>query len=1667
VSVADPAVLLHSQTISLVVGTGLTGGAAISGGTWRLQYGVAGTYGVSNAASRRTPALPFDASEAAVRDALQAVAGIGAVTVARSVSRVQLYDAATSIATAAGIAAGTVDPDGAPLVATYDGVAADRVTLSAAPTAAQLSVADAVWVGDAAFRVRAFTTVALGAVSRTVMLLGTYAGGATPAASAAIPAFIDTAAFDMAYGEFVFRSGGGYSWAVSIHTTQASVPLSAFFAPGHSLVAALGGSLPVFVNITAAPCVRCVYTPQALLKGTPYYLRAWATNGQGRSAAPSGRVSEVPRTVPTAPLTVSATGISNSEIEVVWTDPADDGRGGAVGAGVAAFRVEWDPLSTFNSGSQGSGSGLAGTYVPPSPAGAVTLSRPQLAAAGGPPFAYVIAAVAGAPLANGTRLFTRVVAVSDVGFDSNALWVPPRGYADNRAWQYPSPTAATTAFRPPLPPAAVALELLSATSLRAIITPPSRLGGHPLDTYEVQAALSPAFDALSSVITRLAPAASLARYSPALGASSPVVFDVPGLVPGTRYYVRARAVSAAGPSGYTVSAPASETPRGAPSVPLAVRVSTASSSASGAPITSAAVTWLPPASTGGAAVSGYLVEAWSDRPLFEVQRLSVYNTQGRADTDCASVGAGSSFCKMTLRYGGVASVDFPLDESAADLRHHLMTLADPASGAPLLSNVDVSRAATPFGYEWAVTFSGRPGSGGLGDVTDLQLGSVVAQSASNCGAPSGPADASCIRVSVTPTVSRGQRAYGQAETQVVALLVQDGNATAVSAPTGFFRLSVGGSAYSVGIPVGAPSGDVEGFLASLPQVRHVSVVRTAVTNAAVTLALRPGTGVAGAPTLWDVQAVGAPGSGSTDGFIYAITYAAADGDVAGIDVDASRVVIPAGAPAAATLTAIASDARNGVSPSTGSPTCGACVLGERPVDYVAYTAPAGASTFTIGNLTAGRRYYAAVSAINDRGTGPAVLAACDPASALYCSPDAGYPLAIATSNAQADALGYRAGLDVYGLRLPLLAPGPPSRPFVDVDPGISSQLRVTYGPPASDGGSEVLAYRVEWSPAQDYTGSGGGKLDVPCPAAAPKRVLAVTAFNAASGSAGLSAGGFQLALTHGGVTYTTNTIRFDAEAARRRESDASGSRIFCETSSIDPVTSPVVCPVPAALVAPAAPGSLQSHLESLPTVMTGVAVSRAPARSGSGEYTWLVTFMDGGSDWTLAPVGVTLANAATSDAGAVNVTVVVPGQDAAATVCTGTQVIAGLQQGLPYYVRVTAYNTQGYGSPAAAISAGAGTPYQAPMKAPGRPTSVALTVKSGSELRVTWNPPLDNGGDAVTAYRIEYSTALDAGTGALTGAVNSVTVTYIPDSGPYTRVLGGLTAGTPYYVKVYAANSQGSGDGQQSTPTSEFPRTVPKAPLNVRLDVTRDSMLTVAYEPPLDNGGDAVTQFRIEWDTDPSWEGTGRLPHKGAVVKPAAGALFHTLTGLAPGQAYYVRVFAGNRIGFSLPSFDAPAGRVTGVRAPGRPFDIAVAASSSYCASLRVSFAAPVVPAHGLFCGGGGLSARRSPERCPAGMGYGTQADGGSRVTTYELQYATYDDFADAVAVSVPVALGSEDDPVVYTIGPATGFPLQPGLPYYVRAAARNSAGVGPFCARGNALCDGDVLLATASGACA
>ena len=451
---------------------------------------------------------------------------------------------------------------------------------------------------------------------------------------------------------------------------------------------------------------------------------------------------------------------------------------------------------------------------------------------------------------------------------------------------------------------------------------------------------------------------------------------------------------------------------------------------------------------------------------------------------------------------------------------------------------------------------------------------------------------------------------------------------------------------------------------------------------------------------------------------------------------------------------------------------------------------------------------------------------------------------------------------------------------------------------------------------------------------------------------------------------------------------------------------------------------MQMKLDDLDTVQNGVLVDRDGPTEFNG-FTWRVTFLDnaqaGGGDFVLSPYTNSLitTNGSGSPHSYVTTKLLVDGETY--SVCSGTQIIpsyGGLIKGLHYFARVSAVNSKGYSSAIKASSP------QAPMIVPGLPTGVTLDVASSNELMVIFGPPVDNGGDSVSQYLIEWSASDNF------ESIHSTTLDYLIGGSPFFKTIGNLTMGQDYFFRVRARNSQGFGIAQVSTPASLNPHQTPSPPTSIRLEVTSEQMITVGWSPPSSNGGDSIHTYRVEWDTNADFSSTNIPPHKGFVDVDASIHLSNTINLLSQGKSYFTRVFAINSAGIggsmrSHPLYVTPQKQV-----PGKVHSL-VATPGNLIGTINVFWQFPKIPHHGLPCFG----SNDNPLECPTHFGGGTpSSDGGDPIYEYEVEFNERNDFG-----------GSDGGREVVTNTLVTISDLTGGRSYYVRALARNSVGSGSF----------------------
>jgi hypothetical protein len=185
---------------------------------------------------------------------------------------------------------------------------------------------------------------------------------------------------------------------------------------------------------------------------------------------------------------------------------------------------------------------------------------------------------------------------------------------------------------------------------------------------------------------------------------------------------------------------------------------------------------------------------------------------------------------------------------------------------------------------------------------------------------------------------------------------------------------------------------------------------------------------------------------------------------------------------------------------------------------------------------------------------------------------------------------------------------------------------------------------------------------------------------------------------------------------------------------------------------------------------------------------------------------------------------------------------------------------------------------------PGAPTGLR-TIPTGAggsdQVLLTWNAPADDGGSAITGYRIEVSSNRVSGWIILVASTGSTGTTYLHT---------GLAPGTTRFYRVSAINSRGTGRASnvEEGTTSAAP---PGQPRKARARGTGPNSVLLAWDAPETDGGARVTGYSIRMigPADNSW----------IIIRPNTGTTTTTFThtGLDPVTRYQYQVAAINRAG--------------------------------------------------------------------------------------------------------------------------------------------------------------------------
>ena len=261
--------------------------------------------------------------------------------------------------------------------------------------------------------------------------------------------------------------------------------------------------------------------------------------------------------------------------------------------------------------------------------------------------------------------------------------------------------------------------------------------------------------------------------------------------------------------------------------------------------------------------------------------------------------------------------------------------------------------------------------------------------------------------------------------------------------------------------------------------------------------------------------------------------------------------------------------------------------------------------------------------------------------------------------------------------------------------------------------------------------------------------------------------------------------------------------------------------------------------------------------------------------------------------------------------------ISSLTNGTKYTVRVLAVNgNRATDNTSDTSNTASGTP----STTPDAPKSVTITNKGDRTLTVTWEPPDEIGGLAITNYKVQWMGEDDT---EWTSPAN--------DKGATDRehVIRDLTNGTEYTVQVFAKNDNGySNDAGEVT---GIPSKKPDPPTDVEVSAHGNKWLEVTWTEPEDKGG-LDTTYIVQWkwgtnDFSETYQETSEIsPQK--------------ISNLQNGTLYTVRVLAKNDRGTSDdPGDGTNEDEGTPSTKPQPPTDVTITEFGDK--SLTVSWTAP------------------------------------------------------------------------------------------------------------------------------
>ncbi|TRZ06473.1 hypothetical protein HGM15179_020634, partial [Zosterops borbonicus] len=225
--------------------------------------------------------------------------------------------------------------------------------------------------------------------------------------------------------------------------------------------------------------------------------------------------------------------------------------------------------------------------------------------------------------------------------------------------------------------------------------------------------------------------------------------------------------------------------------------------------------------------------------------------------------------------------------------------------------------------------------------------------------------------------------------------------------------------------------------------------------------------------------------------------------------------------------------------------------------------------------------------------------------------------------------------------------------------------------------------------------------------------------------------------------------------------------------------------------------------------------------------------------------------------------------------------LRNLRRSTSYKFRLFAYNSEGKSSPSEVVE------HSTKPDRPGAPSKPVVKGKiHPHSVRVTWEPPKDNGGSDIIKYFLEIS---EASVGGRWEPIYS--------GAQREHVCDHLRPGTSYRLRVSCASK--GGESQASDVTTVMTAAIPPGPCLTPALVgkAKPKEITLQWGPPAVDGGSEITEYLLEMASLEQDE--RRVVYQG----PAAE---FGVTNLLPGRTYCFWLRAGNRVGVTTALTTSP-----------------------------------------------------------------------------------------------------------------------------------------------------------------